>query len=169
MVEDSRRSASPARARTTSFDASRGHDSTDKTACKAENVVDYAMNICQSVDRTARLDSVVKSGLFTVVKLDPGSEKNATKQLATLAALRLAFPFYTISLVENSITGASQLQLLFCSDEHAYTHAKDHFREYKAFRALRALSLLLAFSAVISFWCLLYVDAFISLQTHSIK
>ena len=134
---------------------------------KVYPVVNYALTICQGFSSQARLESVVRSGSTTLLKLDPGKDSTATKQFATLAALRLAFPFYTVSLVENQCTGNSQLQLLFCSDDIAYGHAKDYYKDYKVFKALRAISWVFAVSSVVSFACLLYGDASIYSQHAS--
>ena len=162
-----RRSESPAPQRPSGDSTRTENEATNKKAVgisKVEHVVNYALALCQGFDSHARLESIVKSGSVTVLKLNPGKDSAATKQFATLAALRLAFPFYTVSLVENQCTGHSQLQILLCSDEIAYEHAKDHYKEYRVFKALRAVSTTLAVSSAVSFACLLYGDAAIYLR-----
>jgi hypothetical protein len=165
---DQRRSESPAhvRVRTGGGGDDVGiNQAKEKSAgvSRVESVSGYALRICQSLEEHSRIDAVVKSGSTTVVKLNPGGvNTTANKQFAMLSALKIAFPFYTVSLVENASTGASQLQILFCSDELAFFHAKEQYKDYKVFRAIRAFSTALACASIVSFATLAYVDTVIS-------
>lgn len=134
--------------------------------CKSgsSTTCNYALAILRRFDANARVSGVVKvAGDATVVKLHPGESLTASHQhLAALAALRVAFPFCTVSAVENASSGDTEFQILVSTDGEAFRNARAHYSQLRSFRALHAASNCALLLSLVSFGCLLHASVMIS-------
>jgi hypothetical protein len=128
----------------------------DESESKIEGVCKFALGILRRFDENSRIVSVVKNDDLHFIKLQLGADSHARTHMASLAALRIAFPFSSVSLVEEVTTGESIFQILAANNLLALQHAKDHFRDKREFRLLRALSNASALTGVAVFASLMF-------------
>ena len=115
--------------------------------------------VARRVDSDASIAAVTKSHESTLIKIDPGPYSSTPVTLATLAALRVAFPFATITAVESYATGATQFMVLLHTNTEDLRHARELCRERCSMRALRALANTLAIAGLCAYGALLYATA----------
>ena len=119
----------------------------------------YSLAILQRFSTDARIKGVVRSENSKLVKLCPGTQGGGHTQLAALTALRMAFPFCSVSAVECAASGNTEFQILVNTDSESFVHAKRHYYEKRVFRALRLLSNTALLFSMLSFVCLLHAAA----------
>ena len=112
--------------------------------------------VARKVDYGARIGAVTKSRESTLVKIDPSPDAGTTTTLATLAALRVAFPFATVTTVESFSSGSTQFQILLHTDTQELRHAKEVCRDRRSMKTLKALSNALAVAGLCTYGALLY-------------
>lgn len=150
-----RRSSSPSRERS----------SEEIAAALAEKVVatspahvhsNTLLAVARRVDAGATISAVTKSHESTLVKIDPSPDAGTTMTLATLTALRVAFPFATVTTVESFSCGSTQFQILLHTDTQELRHAKEMCRDRRSMKTLKALSNVLAVAGLCTYGALLY-------------
>ena len=124
---------------------------------------DSLLAVAQRIDSGARIAAVTKCHDSTLVKIDPGSDTSSTQMFAVLAALRVAFPFATVTAVESASSGLLQFQILVHTDTEELRHARDVCRQYGSMRLLRALSTGFLIGGICAYGALLYA-ALINLE-----
>lgn len=122
---------------------------------KEDKRIAKALVILRGFDSTARIEAVVKNVDTTFVRLSPGTNSNASTQLAALGALKVAFPFSGVTAIENSVNGETQIQLLLSSNKEAVKHAKDYYSTTTAFKLMDRASNALLAGSVLTFAILL--------------
>ena len=153
MAED-RSSASPRRSR--DGGGGGGGGGAGGAGGVASGNCNYALAIVRRFNANARITGVVGvGGDATVVKLNPG-DGTTHQQLAALTALRIAFPFCSVTAIESAASGDTELQILVSTDGEAFRHAKVHYAQRRPFRALRAASNAMLLLSLVSYICLLH-------------
>lgn len=112
--------------------------------------------VARKVDAGATISAVTKSHESTLVKIDPSPDVGTTTTLATLTALRVAFPFATVTAVESFSSGCTQFQILLHTDTQELRHAKEMCRDRRSMKTLKALSNALAVAGLCTYGALLY-------------
>jgi len=112
--------------------------------------------IARKVDAGATISAVSKSHESTLVKIDPSPDAGTTTTLATLAALRVAFPFATVTAVENFSSGSTQFQIILHTETQELRHAKEVCLDRRSMKTLKSLSNALAVAGLCTYWALLY-------------
>ena len=121
--------------------------------------INYALSVIRAFDATAKISAVVRRHSSTLVKLHPGTQNTTHAHLASLTALKLAFPFCSVSAVENASSGHTEFQVLISTDNEAFVRARAHYRQTRAFSALRVISNIVLATALTSFACLMHAAA----------
>lgn len=119
----------------------------------------HLLAVARRVDSEASVAAVTKAHESTLVKIDPGPNSGTSISLATLAALRVAFPFATVTAVESYATGCTQFHVLLHTNTEELRHARELCRERRSMRAMRALSNMLLISGLCAYGALLYATA----------
>lgn len=114
--------------------------------------------VARRVDAAATIAAVTKSHESTLVKIDPGPDAGTTTTLATLAALRVAFPFATVTATESFTSGLTQFHILLHTNTQELQHAKEMCRDRRSMRTLRALSNTFAVAGLCAYGALLYAS-----------
>lgn len=166
MADDSakRRSSSPPHEHT--HETTNDTTGTNGSRSRDHGVVsqtDSLLSVAQRIDSGARIAAVTKSHDATLIKIDPGGDTSSTQMFAVLTALRVAFPFATVTATENASSGLLQFQILVHADTEELQHAKAACREYKSLRLIRALSTGFFACGVCAYAVLLYA-ALINLE-----
>jgi hypothetical protein len=112
--------------------------------------------VARKVDAGATISAVTKAHESTLVKIDPSPDAGTTTTLATLAALRVAFPFATVTAVESFSSGSTQFQILLHTDTQELRHAKAMCRDRRSMKTLKALSNAFAVAGLCTYGALLY-------------
>ena len=112
--------------------------------------------VARKVDAGATISAVTKAHESTLVKIDPSPDAGTTTTLATLAALRVAFPFATVTAVESFSSGSTQFQILLHTDTKELRHAKEMCRDWRSMKTLKALSNVFAVAGLCTYGALLY-------------
>ena len=116
----------------------------------------YALGILKRFDASSRVLSVVKNDDIHLIKMQLGAESTATVHMAALAALRVAFPFSSVAITEDVLTGESIFQLLIANNLLAIRHARDQIASSRPFQMLRLTSNLSAVLGTAIFCSLMY-------------
>ena len=115
-------------------------------------------SIIHRIDRGASIDAIVKmSDGATMIRITPSCSEGSynTRFIALQAALRLSFPFDTVSAVENVSTGTIQMQILVQEASEQLQAAKRHVKSLYSMRAMSTTSNILFLSGLVSFLMLL--------------
>jgi len=150
MDEEGRKQAMP---------ENRGTSSPKRERNGASKTCDYSLAILRKFCADSRVKGIVRSEQSKIVKLCPGSLGTGNAQMAAFAALRVAFPFCTVSAVECVASGNTEFQILVSTDSEAFLNAKRQYSETKMFRAIRFISNTSLIFSVLSFMCLLQTAA----------
>lgn len=111
--------------------------------------------IAKQIDEGVTVDAVVKNAsAATMVRLSP-SEGGGTRFLALQTALKLSYPFDTVTVVENVSTGAVQLQVLLHPFTEQMKQARNTVKSFTSMKILTFVSKLVFACAVSSFGLLL--------------
>ena len=115
-----------------------------------DRTVSSVEGILRRIDAQATIDAVVKtSSGATMLRISPSVEGG--RFLAVQAALRLAFPFDTIAVVENVSTGEVQLQMVIATSSEQMFLARSQVKSFTSMRLISAFSNLLFACSAISF------------------
>ena len=98
------------------------------------------LKVARKFDPGCTVAAVVKSSSSTIYKLDPSDDLGTASTMATLGALRLAFPFAHVTCVEAFVSGSVQFNVVVVTDNAQFEAAKLHVRELKGLRFLRGIS-----------------------------
>ena len=115
--------------------------------------------IARRVDAGCNIVSVLKAHSSTLIKINPSQDSSSGSVLAVANCLRFAFPFATVTHVENFVSGATQIQILLHTDSAEMNAAVRVCRDYTSMRVLKALSNVFAFVGACSYATLLYATA----------
>ena len=124
---------------------------TDKLTCSLSSII-------HRIDPGATIDAIVKmANGATMIRITPSCAEGSynTRFLALQAALRLSFPFDTVSAVENISMGTVQIQILVQEASEQLQVAKRHVKSLYSMRSISAISNLLFLSGLVSFIMLL--------------
>lgn len=116
----------------------------------------YALAILKQINYNARVTGVVRYEKSKLLKLSPGEGASAHSQMASLKALRIAFPFCTISAIESPSTGDTEFQILVSTDSETFFNAKACYSNMRFFRVLLFLSNIALLVSFLSFVCLMH-------------
>lgn len=132
-----------------------------RTACTpAQTNATSLLAVAKRVDSDASIAAVTKAGDdTTLIKIDPGAEAGTAKTLATLAALRVAFPFATVSALECHSTGNTQFQVILRTNSEELRHAKEVCANFRSMKILNSLSNTLGVCGLCTYAALLYATA----------
>lgn len=114
------------------------------------------LTVARKVDAGATIAAVTKSHESTLLKINPGPDSGTTITLATLTALRFAFPFATVTAVESFSSGTTQFHVLIHTDTHELRSAKELCRDRKFMKMLKTLSNMFAVLGLCTYGALLY-------------
>jgi hypothetical protein len=151
-----RRSSSPSKDRNSESAAANPTSPTSPTTSPAHVHSNALLAVARKVDGGATISAVTKSRESTLVKIDPGADAGTTTTFATLAALRVAFPFATVTAVESFSSGATEFQILLHADTQELRHAKQMCRDRRSMKTLKALSNAFAVAGLCTYGALLY-------------
>ena len=98
------------------------------------------LSVARRIDSGAKIVAVIKSHDATLVKIDPTADLGSTSMFALLTALRVAFPFATVTATESAASGLLQFHVLVYNESDELQHAMDLCRDYRSMRLLRAVS-----------------------------
>lgn len=122
----------------------------------AQTHSDSLLAVARRVDAGASIAAVTKASASTLVKINPGPDTGTPATLATLAALRLAFPFATVTAIEDFASGSTQFQILLHTNTEELLHAKEVCRQHPSMRALKVVSNAFAIGGLCTYAALLY-------------
>lgn len=114
--------------------------------------------VARRIDSGSAITAVTKCRDCTLVKIDPSADTSHTSMFAILTALRMAFPFATCTAVESASSGLLQFHIILHAETDELQHAKDACRDFKAMRALRALSTGFFVGGLCAYGALLYTS-----------
>ena len=116
--------------------------------------------VANRVDPGAKIAAVTKaSDESTMIKIDPSVDSGTATTLATLAAMRLAYPFASIAATESCATGNTQFVVLLKTNTDDIRHAKQLYQELRSMRTLKAISNTLAVCGLCTYAALLYATS----------
>ena len=130
-----------------------------KTPTQTQVDASLILAIAKRVDAGCKIVSVLKADSSTLIKINPSQESSSGSVLAVANCLRFAFPFATVTHVENYVSGATQIQILLHTDSEEMNSAVRVCSDYISMRVLRALSNVFAFAGACSYATLLYATA----------
>ena len=117
---------------------------------------DALLSVARRIDSGATISAITKAPNGTLVKIVPSATCGTAVGLTMLAAVKVAFPFSSVSAVEHAATGDTELQVLVHADTQELSLACADARNLPAVYALRLLYRSVAVLAVCVYGCLLY-------------
>jgi predicted RecA/RadA family phage recombinase len=116
--------------------------------------------VANRIDPGAKISAVTKaSDESTLVKIDPSFDIGTAKTLATLAAMRVAFPFASVTATESYSTGHTQFVVLLKTNTEDIRNAKQLYANVGLMQILKQLSNTLALVGLCTYAALLYASA----------
>lgn len=111
----------------------------------------------QRIDGNCRIASVVRVGNDLLVKIQPGTSETGSC-LRLLYALRVRFPFSSVTALEDHAQQRVFVQILLHEESEECRIAKEHARSFIVMRLLKSLSTLLCVSSCVSFGCMFHAN-----------
>jgi len=111
----------------------------------------------QKIDQNCRIAAVVRVRNDILIKIRPGDSETGSC-LRLLYALRLRFPFSSVTAVEDHTQQRVFVQMLLHEQAEECRIAKEHVRSMLVMRLLKSMSSLLFFSSCVSFLCMLHAS-----------
>lgn len=116
--------------------------------------------VANRVDPGAKISAVTKaSDESTMIKIDPSVDSGTATTLATLAAMRIAYPFASVTATESYATGHTQFVVLLKTNTDDIRHAKQLYQDLGSMRILKSISNALAVCGLCTYAALLYATA----------
>jgi SpoU rRNA methylase family enzyme len=112
--------------------------------------------VAHRVDSNARISGVVRMDEGLVVKLTPSTDAGTATALGILTSVRLSFPYSTSTMVEDALTGATEVQVMLHAAAEEFEIARFHASQLRVVRVLDSLAKASLVSAVTSYVTLLY-------------
>jgi hypothetical protein len=126
----------------------------------AQTNANSLLAVARRVDSGATISAVTKTNdSSTLIKIDPSEDAGTTKTLATLAALRVGFPFATVSALESHTTGHTQFHVILRTNTEEVKHAKEMYKDLVSMKVLKSISNALAVFGLCAYAALLYATA----------
>jgi len=94
-----------------------------------------------------------------LIKIDPSIDAGTATTLATLAAMRIAYPFASVTATESFVTGHTQFVVLLKTNTDDIRHAKQLYQDLRSMRTLKSISNALAVCGLCTYAALLYATA----------
>lgn len=137
---------------------------TDEGDATDEGGVDATLasvsRILGHIDPNASIDAVVRMGDgSTLVRISPSQGGDGARFVGVQTALRVAFPFDTVAMIENMSTGCVQLQMVIATTSEQLSLAKKAVKELTSMRLLATLSNILFASSTVAFLLLFQHEA----------
>jgi hypothetical protein len=119
---------------------------------------EHVLLVAKRIDAGARISGVVRVDEGVVVKLTPSTDAGTATALAVLTAVRLAFPYATCTMVEDALTGATEVQVIVHAAAEEFAIARFHAGQLRVVRVLDSLAKASLIAAVTSYVTLLYTS-----------
>lgn len=137
------------------------------TACSQiqENAA-RLLAVARHVDSGATISAVTKANdSSTLVKIQSSPNIGTTMTLATLTALRVAFPFSSFSATECVASGNTQFVVILKSNIEEIRHAKQLCREFRSMKVMKIVSNGLLIAGLCCYVALVYAKTITQLES----
>lgn len=115
------------------------------------------LDAARRVDAAATVSAVSKTASGeTLVKIAPSADAGTALALTALTAIKLKFPFVSVSANEHALTGSTELHVLIHGTREEFTWAMHNAKERRAMRVLHWLARSFFGMAALSYAVLLY-------------
>ena len=121
-----------------------------------ESEAQAVLECVKRVDVAASVSSIRRGEHGLIVKIAPSIDSGTAIALAMITAVRMAFPYSTSALVEDAMTGATELQVVLHAAREEFQNALVEVESMRFARFLNASANTAAVVALSSFACLLY-------------
>ena len=137
---------------------SNGHAAPVESAAHANAAA--LLEVARRVDGLATVSAVAKTSAGeTLVKIAPSSDAGTATALTALTAIKVSFPFTTVSALESAVSGTTELHVIVHGTRQEFARALAAVRERRAMKLLLALSRAAFAMGVLSYAAIVYADA----------